>query len=140
MQEITVTYATQEHFEWLKGKDRHITPSVLKSKVSDKQVLIVQINGQNIGWLRFGFLWDMVPFVCLVSIEEEYRKKSVGKKLVNYWEEEMKQGNHKLVMTSTQADEEGQYFWRKMGYHDMGALFELNGGPVEIFLLKKINS
>lgn len=140
MQEITITYATQEHFEWLEEKDRHITPSMLKSKVSDKQVLIVQINGQNIGWLRFGFLWDMVPFVCLVSIEEEYRKKGVGKKLVNYWEEEMKQDNHKLVMTSTQADEEGQYFWRKMGYHDMGALFELNDGPVEIFLLKKINN
>ena len=40
-------------------------------------------------------------------------------------------------MTSTLADEEGQFFYRRLGYTDSGALF-LPGESAEIIFIKKI--
>ncbi len=37
----------------------------------------------------------------------------------------MKKYKHKLVMTLSWANEEGQHFYRKLGYNDMGVLFKI---------------
>jgi GNAT superfamily N-acetyltransferase len=138
MKKLEITYATQKNFQWLKKRDCHITESMLKKKISDGRILIAQLNNEIIGWLRFGFFWDIIPFMNFLFIEDGYRRKGIGKKIVRFWEKEMKKNKHKFVMTSTQADEEGQYFYRKIGYHDIGALFELNDVAAEIFLIKEI--
>ena len=95
---------------------------------------------KHIGWLRFGYIWDTIPFMSMLAIEDEYQKKGIGTNLTKFWEREMKKCKHKLVMTSSQADEEAQHFYRKLGYHDMGALFEINDGPAEIFFSKKLRN
>ncbi|NLV92595.1 MAG: GNAT family N-acetyltransferase, partial [Firmicutes bacterium] len=42
-----------------------------------------------------------------------------------------------IVMTSTQADEEGQHFYRKLGYRDIGG-FVLPGEPLELIMIKEL--
>lgn len=39
---ITSTYATQKHFKWLKERDRHISETALKKKISDEEIIIAQ--------------------------------------------------------------------------------------------------
>ena len=55
------------------------------------------------------------------------------------WEDEMRGLGYKMVMTSTQADEQAQHFYRKLGYVDRGCLV-LDGTPFEqaqeIFMIK----
>jgi len=46
---------------------------------------------------------------------------------------------YKLVMTSTQSDEQAQHFYRKIGYIDSGCLL-LFKEPAEIFLVKYFNN
>ncbi len=43
----------------------------------------------------------------------------------------------KICMTSTQANESAQNFYRKLGYKDAGCLL-LEKEPLEIFLMKKM--
>lgn len=46
---------------------------------------------------------------------------------------------YKMVMTSTQADEDSQHFYRKLGYIDKGCLLLDNTPfeqPMEMFMIK----
>lgn len=134
---IISTYATQKHFKWLKKKDHHISEVTLKKKISDKEILIALSENEILGWLRFGFFWDNNPFMNMLFIEEPYRSKGIGKKLVQFWESEMKKRKFKMVMTSSQSDENAQHFYRKIGYVDSGSL-TLPNEPLEIIFIKKL--
>lgn len=68
---------------------------------------------------------------------KDYQKQGYGKQLLSYWEEEMKKKGYPLVMTSTQSDEQGQHFYRRLGYQDCGGItFDFQ--PLEIILSKSI--
>ena len=131
------TYAGQEDFEWLRTKDYHIDATILKRKIDAKEILVAKSNGKIIGWLRFGLFWDLIPFMNMLVIEEEYRNKGIGKKLVQCWEREMKKSNFTLVMTSSLSNENAQHFYRKLGYVDAGSLL-LPKEPLEIIFTKAI--
>ena len=90
-----------------------------------------------IGWLRFNLFWDNIPFMNMLYLLENYRKKGYGSQLVNFWENEMFKNKYKMVLTSTQSNEQAQFFYRKIRYVDCGSLL-LPDEPLEIFLLKNL--
>ena len=73
----------------------------------------------------------------MLYLFEEYRGKGYGAQLVQYWEAEMARAGYREVLTSTLSDEQGQFFFRKRGYTDCGALL-LPGEPLEIILRKEL--
>ncbi|MNC50399.1 Acetyltransferase (GNAT) family protein [compost metagenome] len=73
----------------------------------------------------------------MIWVDEQYRDKGAGKQVVLFWEEQMKQKGFNLIMTSTQADEGAQHFYRKLGYKDAGCLI-LDAQPLEILLTKNL--
>lgn len=84
-------------------------------------------------------LWDNIPFLNFLFIEEEYRGKGFGKQAVALWEQEMKKQGYQMVLISTQADEQAQHLYRKLGYIDCGGLFFHNppfNQPAELFFRK----
>jgi ribosomal protein S18 acetylase RimI-like enzyme len=91
----------------------------------------------TIGFLRFHFFWDAIPFLSMLILEKEYRGKGIGKEFVHFWETEMKKMGYDCCMTSTLSNEDGQHFYRKLGYKDVGCLL-LEEEGLEIFFLKKI--
>jgi len=110
---------------------------MLKRKIESKEIYIVQENNETVGWLRYNFFWDNVPFINMLFLLEQYRRKGIVKKLVHYWEEKMKGQGYKNVLTSTRSDEEGQHFYRKLGYMEIGGIKYLDE-PMEIFFYKKL--
>ena len=88
-----------------------------------------------IGWLRFGLFWDNIPFMNMLYILDGYRGKGNGTELVSFWEREMAQAGYGQALTSTQSDEKAQFFYRKIGYTECGALL-LPKEPLEMFFLK----
>ena len=134
---INSTYATQDNLKWLKEKDQHIDVKKLKNKISAKEILVIKADENIVGWLRFGLFWDEIPFINMLFVEEEYRNKGIGKKLVKFWETSMKKKKYKIVMTSSQSDEEAQHFYRKLGYTDAGSL-TIPKEPLEVIFIKKL--
>ena len=74
----------------------------------------------------------------MLFISEEQRRKGYGRKLVEFWEREMAEQGYRFVLTSTQSDEEAQFFYRKLGYTDRGALV-LPDEPLEILFYKNVS-
>ena len=135
--ETVIEYASQEDLPFLERNDRHLPAPALREKVARLEVLIARQDGAPVGWLRFGFLWDTIPFMNMLSLQEPYRGQGIGRRLVAFWEDEMKRLGHRRVLTSTQADEDAQHFYRKLGYADIGG-FVLSGEPLEIILMKSL--
>jgi ribosomal protein S18 acetylase RimI-like enzyme len=132
------TYAKEDNFEELKRLDSHIPTKVLLKKIRDEEVIIVNDErGTLIGFLRFNYFWDTIPFMNMLQIISSERRKGIGKALVSFWELEMKKKDHKLVLTSTQSDEDAQHFYRKLNYKEKGS-FILPNEPLEIIFGKEL--
>ena len=107
----------------------------MENKIKNNEIYIVEIKGKIIGWFRYNLFWDNIPFMNLIYLLEEYRQKGIGKIMVKYWENEMKQNGYKNVLTSTQSNEESQHFYRKLGYKEIGG-FKYFNDPFEIIFQK----
>lgn len=132
-----IRYANENDFVVLRKYDKHIDESELKNSIKQKRVLIMLDNDVFIGWLRFNLFWDNIPFMNMLYFMESHRGKGNGKRLIDYWEKEMRSHQYKTVMTSTQSNERAQFFYRKNGYTDCGSLL-LPNEPLEIILLKNL--
>ena len=135
--EIIIRYADNKDYIWLVEHDKHISEIVLKNKIKNKEIFIVEKSNKIIGWLRYNLFWDNIPFMNMIYILDEHQKTGMGKALVEYWEKEMKQNGYSNVLTSTQSNEEAQHFYIKLGYKEIGGFNYLND-PFEIIFHKKI--
>ncbi len=134
---MEIRYAKSGDLEMISEYDLHISKEELKNAIAMKRMILLFIDGKYKGWLRFNLFWDNIPFMNLLFLFEEQRGKGCGKKLVEFWEQEMAKQGYRFVMTSTQSDEEAQFFYRKLGYTDRGALV-LPDEPLEILFYKKV--
>lgn len=110
--------------------DRHLSEKEFELKIRDKRGYVISDNGKDVGVMRYNLFWDGIPFLTLIYFEESHRGKGLGRQAVLYWEDEMRALGYTMVMTSTQADEQTQHFYRKLGYVERGALF-LDRTPFE---------
>lgn len=132
-----IRYANIKDLDIISKLDVHIDIKELKTSINQNRVLVMYENDNFMGWLRYNLFWDNTPFMNMLYLLEDNRNKGYGTKLVDFWEKEMKKNGYKIVLTSTQSDEEAQYFYRKIGYLDCGNLI-LPNEPLELILLKRL--
>ncbi|EKS4345610.1 GNAT family N-acetyltransferase [Clostridium sporogenes] len=135
---MKIEYASELDFQFILDNDRHVSKQLIKNKLKEKEIMIAKDQDNKIiGWLRYSYFWDNTPFMNMLYLNENYRNKRIGKKLVEFWETEMKSKGYELVMTSTLSNEQAQHFYRKLGYKDAGSLL-LDDEPLEIIFTKSI--
>ena len=100
--------------------DRHLPALEFDEKVRTKQGYVYIKDEEIIGILRYNLFWDNTPFCTMLFIDGKYRGLGYGKQLMEHWEQEMRSKGYGMVMTSTQVNEDAQYFYRKLGYKDAG--------------------
>ncbi|MFB9327911.1 GNAT family N-acetyltransferase [Paenibacillus aurantiacus] len=136
---MRIVFATDSDYEYIRERDRHIVERLIGSKIMGKEIYMLRDEDEStIGWMRYGYFWDNTPFMNLIWIDEPYRGKGAGMQAVLFWEEQMRLSGFNMMMTSTQADEGAQHFYRKLGYRDAGCLL-LDSQPMEILLTKKFS-
>lgn len=134
---IFINYAGNDDLDYLAQNDIHISREMIEKKIGDREIIAARVDGKLVGWLRYNYFWDNTPFMNMLYLEEDFRKRGIGSKVVLYWEKVMKEQGYNMVMTSTQADEEGQFFYRENGYRDAGCLL-LENQALEILFKKTI--
>lgn len=132
-----IRYANHMDLDWLNDHDHHVTSEMLEKKIENNEIIILA-DQVNIGFLRFNYFWDNMPFMNLLMIDSEYRNKGLGKKLVDFWENQMRLNGFESAMTSTLSDESAQHFYRKLDYMDCGSLL-LEGEAMEILFMKHLD-
>ena len=136
---VEIGFADSRDHEYLKRNDDHLSDAVLQDKIARREVIVIRVDGQAVGWLRFGFFWDVVPFMNMLAVDEEERRKGYGTPIITFWENQMRVRGYELAMTSTQADELAQHLYRRLGYRDCGSITFPGQIPLEVFLLKSLN-
>lgn len=134
---LKIRLAEECDFEILSRNDKHVSAEMLKKKISDKNILIAEKNGEFAGWLRYNLFWDEMPFMNMLFVIEKFRGTGIGRELVRNWEKMMSEQGYKFLLTSTQANEYSQHFYRKLGYSDLGGFFPF-GEEYEIILGKRL--
>lgn len=132
-----VRLATEEDLDFLEANDKHISRPVILDKIRRAEVLVIGDDSELLGLARFNLFWDLVPFLTYIQILEGQRREGLGKQLMLFWEQAMRAQGHTLLLTSTQSDEDAQFFYRKLGYQDAGVLL-LPGEPGELFMMKTL--
>ncbi|MTK07007.1 MAG: GNAT family N-acetyltransferase [Hungatella sp.] len=125
---------------WFK-LDKHLLETEFEKKIRDKMGYVLLENNIPLGLLRYNLFWDNTPFCTMLYVDSKNQGKGYGRKLMEFWEKDMKSMGYGMLMTSTQVDEDAQHFYRKLGYQDSGGLV-INipeyEQPMELFLIKKI--
>jgi len=140
---VEIRYVRTEDKEFWYRLDRHLPETEFSGKVNTGRGYVLLENGISVGLLRYGLFWDNTPFCNLLFVEEAYRNKGYGRRLMEHWEEDMGRRGYGMLMTSTQVDETAQHFYRKLGYKDCGGLIVDIPGyeqPMELFLIKAIQA
>ncbi|MDR2888914.1 MAG: GNAT family N-acetyltransferase [Lachnospiraceae bacterium] len=123
--------------------DKHMAGNEFRLKVRDRRGYIISDDDKPVGVMRYNLFWDNIPFLTLIQLEDEYHRKGYGKQAMLFWENEMGSLGYKMVMTSTQVDEQAQHFYRKLGYVEKGGLF-FDGTPFEqaqeMFMVKVLQN
>lgn len=123
--------------------DRHLPEAEFEKKVRDRQGYVLLRDGEPLGLLRYNLFWDNTPFCTMLYVATAFQGQGYGKKLMEYWEKDMKAQNYGMVLTSTQVDEQAQHFYRKLGYKDCGGfVMDIKGQeqPMELFLIKDLTA
>ncbi|HIR41458.1 MAG TPA: GNAT family N-acetyltransferase [Candidatus Egerieicola pullicola] len=134
---MNLRWAKVKDVDRLAALDRHLSPGQLAQAVEQGRVLTAWDGQVLAGWLRYGWFWDNTPFLNLLFVQKEYRGQGWGNLLLRRWEEEMKRQGFSVLLTSTQAQEQSQHFYRHFGYRDVGG-FLLPPEPYELILAKNI--
>lgn len=138
---LTIRYLKSSDKTFWYRLDQHLPEKEFDNKVQTKRGYILLLNDKPIGLLRYNLFWDNTPFCTMVFVDWEYQRKGYGRKLIEYWEHDMKVQGYQMLLTSTQVDEEAQHVYRKLGYKDCGG-FVIDipefAQPMEMFFIKSI--
>jgi ribosomal protein S18 acetylase RimI-like enzyme len=134
---MDIRIASQNEYGQLVALDHHISTEMLAHKIDRGEIIVAIKDGSVIGWLRYGYFWDSIPFRNMLTVIEPDRGKGIGTKLTTYWETLLREKGFTEVLTSTLADERSQFLYRRLGCQDCGALIFPNE-PLEIILRKVI--
>ena len=132
---MRVGFAGPDDLDFLAGEDHHVGREVIREKVSRREIMVAYVEDRPVGFLRYGYFWDVIPFMNLLGVEEGSRGKDYGTRLVSFWEGEMRKLDHDSVMTSSLSNERAQHLYRRLGYVDVGSLL-MPDEPLEIVFLK----
>lgn len=132
--------------------DCHIPSSCLGECIWMGNVYVLKDDslkngGQNrrvkepiVGVLRYSLFWQTIPFLELLYIDESYRRRGYGTRMMANWEETMRTRGYRYVMTSTQADEDAWQFYEKLGYRKAGGFFPPEQEAEEWMYVKPLES
>ena len=138
---IEIRYVQPEDRAFWYQLDRHLPEQEFARKVRDRQGYVLLLDSEPAGLLRYNLFWDNTPFCTLLFIRTEHQRQRLGTQLMTHWERDMKAQGYGMLLTSTQADEEAQHFYRKLGYRDCGGfVIDLPdfAQPMELILIKGI--
>ena len=140
--QIKVRFANQVDLDECIALDHPITPAeVIKRKVEQREVTVAEKGGRLVGYLRFEYLWSVVPYIALIWVVEDQRQQGIGRALLHYLENVLLEQGHTVLYSSSQANEPGPQAWhRHVGFEECGFITGINeGGIGEVFFHKNLS-
>jgi GNAT superfamily N-acetyltransferase len=136
---LVVRFATPDDLDWLVAQD-DIPAAIIARKIGVSEMVIAELTGERVGFLRLEYLWSMLPYIAMIRVNEKSRQQGVGRALLAFLEAYLREHGHTRLMSSSQVDEPPPQAWhRHMGFEECGILNGINSGGVgEVFFRKAL--
>lgn len=137
--DLTTRFAIPADLD-LVGQDRHLPPAIVRRKIEWREIVVAELDGGLVGYLRLEYLWSRTPYVAMIHVLPERRRRGVGKALLAFTEEFLREQGHAALYSSSQVDEaEPQAWHRHVGFEECGVIAGINeGGVGEVFFRKRL--
>ena len=104
--------------EFLNNLDLHNEIAINKCKNKINEYAVYEIDNKVVGFIRYGLnrknYDNTYAEVYALYIDSFYQRKGIGKELINYVFNELK-NNYKYVLISTLKDNNANIFYQKIG-------------------------
>jgi GNAT superfamily N-acetyltransferase len=91
-----------QHVDAYRGKK--FMEKYLRRKIEVKDVILAEVDGRLVGYLRIRYLGLIAPFVGIIVVNEKYRRKGVGTIMIHFLEEYLlKYKGHKVFTCDDNA-------------------------------------
>lgn len=138
-----------QHVDAYRG--RTFMEKYLKRKIKAKDVIVAEIDGKLVGYLRVEYLGLIVPYLGIIRVNEEYQRKGVGTAMIKFLEEHLlkhkgnkvftSEGHAPLYSSAESIAIESQAWHRAVGFKECGIIAGCNeGGIGEIFFRRILQS
>lgn len=138
---VLVRFAGPEDLEWCVVEDDQVTEQVIRHKIVNDEIVIAELDGQPIGYLRLEYLWSNIPYIGVIFVIELYRHEGIGRKILAFLEAYLASRGHDQLLSSSQVNEtEPQAWHRSVGFVECGILSGINEGSIgEVFFRKALS-
>lgn len=132
-------FATLSDTEFV-SQDHYGSAEIVRRKIEWHEVIVAERHKHLVGYVRWEYLWSIMPYITLIHVTPGCRRQGVGKAMLGFLEEYLKGRGHETLYSSSQADErEPQEWHRHMGFEECGFIAGINkGGVGEIFFHKRL--
>lgn len=140
---FTIRTALPTDWPFWHALDGRLDRALFERKCAAGECYVAEADGTAAGLLRWNLFWDEVPFCTLLIVDKARRGRGLGAALTARWEADLRAAGFDMAMTSTQADEPAQHFWRRLGYRDAGGfVVDVPGHeqPLEIVMIKALGA
>ena len=121
MEKIAIAKWKDRNF--ILSHDEYITKKTMLEKIKRKEYIMAKVNDKLVGFLRFGYFWSAIPTIEMIRIEKNFRRKGIGRKMVEFLEKIAKrQGNKFILSSSTGNEKEPQNWHKKIGFKYIGKI------------------
>jgi GNAT superfamily N-acetyltransferase len=86
---------------------------IWKQKIICNEVIVLELNSEVIGLIRYEVLWTTVPFMGLIEIEEAHRGKGYSKLLLEFLKQHLRDQGYVALLSSSQTDEPTPQNWHR---------------------------
>ena len=140
VERVIVRFAGPELLEWCVVNDDHVTEQIIRHKIVNDEIIIAELDGQPIGYLRLEYLWSTIPYIGVIFVMELYQKEGIGRKIIAFLENYLRSRGHDALYSSSQVNEaEPQAWHRSVGFVESGIISAINeGGIGEVFFRKSL--
>ncbi len=138
--EILVREATTADLDFVR-QDGYLSPEIVARKIEWHEVVIAECDGRQVGYVRLEYLWSLVPYIGIIRVSQDHRRRGVGRAMLGFVEATLREQGHTALYSSSQANEpEPQAWHRHMGFEECGIIAGINDGGIgEVFFRKRLN-
>lgn len=136
---LTTRFAIPADLDFVQ-QDQYLQPEIVQHKIEWREIIVAEFNGSLVGYLRLEYLWSKIPYIALVRVLPEYRRQGIGRALLTFVEEFLREQGHTALYSSSQVSEaEPQAWHRHIGFEECSIIGGINeDGIGEVFFRKQL--
>lgn len=133
--DIAVRFARRDDLAFV-SRDGYIPRAVVARKIELGEVIVAEVDGETLGYIRLEYLWSIVPYIGLIHVLKAHREQGIGKAMLAFTTAFLREKGHAALFSSSQSNEpEPQAWHRHVGFRPVGAISGLNeDGSDEVFV------